>query len=57
MDLLKLVIEVPIDLYKTITAKTQADVVCCIDDKVLINAIKNGTPLPTVIEADKERRE
>ncbi len=42
---IELVIKIPESQYKTLHAKTQADVVDVIDDKLLIDAIKNGMPL------------
>jgi hypothetical protein len=42
---IELVIKIPESQYKTLHAKTQVDVVDVIDDKLLIDAIKNGMPL------------
>ena len=43
---MKVVIDIPEDQYRTLTAKTQADIVAAVDDKLLITAIKNGIPIP-----------
>ena len=43
---MQIVIDIPESQYKTLNAKTQEDVVDVIDDKLLIDAIKNGVPLP-----------
>lgn len=53
---IELVIKIPESQYKTLNAKSQTDVVDVIDDKTLIDAIKNGAPLPKghgrLIDAD-----
>lgn len=43
---MKIVIDISENQYKTLNAKTQDDIVDVIDHGALINAIKNGTPLP-----------
>ena len=43
---MKLVIDIPYAQYQTLNAKTQTDIVDIIDDKLLVDSIKNGTPLP-----------
>lgn len=43
---MQILIDIPESQYKTLNAKTQEDVVDVIDDKLLIDAIKNGVPLP-----------
>lgn len=54
---IELVIKIPESQYKTLNAKTQEDVVDIIDDKLLIDAIKNGTSLSKghgrLIDADE----
>lgn len=54
---MQIMIDIPKSQYKTLNAKTQEDVVDVIDDKLLIDAIKNGVPLPKghgrLIDADK----
>ena len=39
---MKLIIDIPYSQYRTITAKTQKDVVEPIDYKLLVTAIKDG---------------
>lgn len=43
---MKLVVEIPEEQYITLNAKSQEEVVAVLDDRLLINAIKNGIPLP-----------
>ena len=43
---IELVIKIPEDQYRTLTATSQNDVVAVIDNALLIKAIKNGTPIP-----------
>lgn len=43
---MKLLVEIPEEQYRTLNAKSQNDVVTVIDDALLIQAIKNGIPLP-----------
>ena len=43
---IELVIRIPEEMYRTLNAKSQDDVVTVIDDALLIKAIKNGKPLP-----------
>ena len=43
---MQIVIDIPEEQYRTLNAKTQNDVVDVVDNRLLINAIKNGTPLP-----------
>lgn len=45
---MKLIIDVPEEQYRTLNAKTQNDVVTIIDTRLLIFAIKNGTPLDDI---------
>ena len=42
---MKLIIDVPEEQYRTLNAKTQEEVTAVIDNKVIITAVKNGTPL------------
>lgn len=42
---ISLVIKIPEEQYRTLNAKSQNDVVAVIDSALLIEAIKNGTPL------------
>lgn len=59
--MMELVINIPKTQYKTLIAKTQAEVVDVIDDKVLIDAIKHGIPLPIghgrLIDADTLKKD
>ena len=43
---MKLLIEIPDEQYRTLNAKSQNDVVAVVDDTLLIEAIRHGTPLP-----------
>ena len=43
---MKLLIEIPEEQYRTLNATSQDDVVVVVDNALLIEAIKNGTPLP-----------
>lgn len=45
-NMTELVIKIPEEQYRTLNATTQNDVVTAIDHALLLEAIKNGTPLP-----------
>lgn len=50
---IELVIRIPEEMYRTLNAKSQNDVVTVIDDALLIQAIKNGKPLDSVLDKIK----
>ena len=53
---MKLVVEIPEEQYITLNAKSQEEVVAVLDYTLLVNAIKNGIPLPKghrFIDADE----
>ena len=54
---MQIVIDIPEEQYITLNAKSQEEVLTVIDVSLLIESIKNGTPLPKghgrLIDADK----
>ena len=53
---MEIVIDIPKEQYTTLNAKSQNEVTAVIDISMLINSIRNGTPLPEghgrLIDAD-----